>query len=435
MTLRVTHYRLMRAKIFKFCPTKPQLMNGRLKSRKFQLAIIITLIALMLMVPLLQVIVSPITEVQSPSSTSVEKGIINAAAQANYVPGLNYNPSAAVSYALLVDSKYYHAHQYPAGLNESIKQKNLDYYNSQDCAHFVSEALIAGGLTALANNPPGDNLQGFDHNYFIGSYGIVGSYRLVDFLAGYDLPVFTNKTAQGIVEYNPTPASFAGSPHASIYYVTTGQMMPSYFLSPGDVITDGGAGDGHSMIYIGNNHVLQTDPAGNVSYFPGINYDISFPPYMELNNQSVVSIYIHIPTISTTKTVGITVLNGPHPLNATLDYMQSPEPLKLVSSFPDGVGFGNYSFSWYDNGNLVSRSQVANFTPLSGINDLQVKATGSNGTASSTYTLYVGSSTHSAYLKQIENSGFFTGTTIAVIGIVAAAIVGVVAATIVIRRR
>ncbi len=406
-------------------------MNGRPHPRKFLLVVVFSIIGLMLMIPLLQVIVSPSVNGYSPLANAAGADAVNAAAQANYVPGLNYDPSAAVSYAHLVDSNYYHAHQYPAGINSSITQKNLDYYNSEDCAHFVSEALIAGGLTALAANPPGDNLQGFDHNYFIGSYGIVGSYRLVDFLAGYDLPIFTNKTAQGIVEFNPTPASFAGSPHASIYYVTSGQMMPSYFLSPGDVITDGGAGAGHSMIYIGNNHVLQTDPAGNVSYFPGINYDISFPPYMELNNKSVVSLYIHMPTISTQKTVGITVLNGPHPLNTSLDYMNTSAPLTLVSSFPDGVGFGNYTFEWYDNGKLVSSSQVANFTPANGVNDIQLKSTGSNGTASSTYTLYVGSSVHSQYLKQVDNSGFFNTTTIAVIGIVAAAVVGIAAATIV----
>ena len=29
-------------------------------------------------------------------------------------------------------------------------------------------------------------------------------------------------------------------------------MFPSYFLSPGDVIVDGGAGNGHAMLYIGN---------------------------------------------------------------------------------------------------------------------------------------------------------------------------------------
>lgn len=410
-------------------------MNSRLKSHKFQLAVLISIIALLLMIPLLQAVTAPDANGTSGSSALASSGIINAVAQANYVAGLNYNPSAALSYAHMVDTKYYHAHQYPAGLNKSIMQKNLDYYNSEDCAHFVSEALIAGGLTALANNPPGDNLQGFDHNYFIGSYGIVGSYRLVDFLAGYDLPIFTNKTAQSIARYNPTPASFAGSPHASIYYVTTGQMMPSYFLSPGDVITDGGAGDGHSMIYIGNNHVLQTDPAGNVSYFPGINYDISFPPYMELNGQSVISIYAHMPTISNVKTVGITVLNGPHPLNASFDYMKNPEPLKLVSSFPDGVGFGNYTFEWYDNGNPVSSSQVSNFTPSSGINNLQVKATGSNGTAASTYTLYVGNSTYPAYLKQESGTGLFTDTTMAVIGIVSAAIIGIAVAAIIRRKK
>ena len=90
----------------------------------------------------------------------------------------HYDPANAVAYAKLVDSKYYHQKYYPSGINQSQLQKNLDYfYNSEDCAHFVSEALIAGGMTVLANNPPGDNLVGYDGGAFVGSYGICKSWK------------------------------------------------------------------------------------------------------------------------------------------------------------------------------------------------------------------------------------------------------------------
>ncbi|MDH2906405.1 MAG: hypothetical protein PXX82_08670, partial [Methanomassiliicoccales archaeon] len=148
---------------------------------------------------------------------------------------LNYNPQLALEYAYLIHTKYYHANYYPSGINESILQKNLDHFNSEDCAHFVSEALIAGGLTVLARNPPGDNLSGYDNGAFVGSYGIVGVYRLADYLAGYDLPVFpANATAETTIGYQPIPASYAGSPHTSVYYVLNDSILPSYVLSPGD---------------------------------------------------------------------------------------------------------------------------------------------------------------------------------------------------------
>ena len=127
-----------------------------------------------------------------------------------YYPGYSYNGQDAVNYARPVDQKYYHSSSYPSGDNLTVLQKNLDYYNSEDCAHFVSEALISGGLTALASNPPGDNLTGYDHNYFVGSYGIVGVYRLADYLAGYDLPVFPNNaTDEQTIGYQPIPASYS----------------------------------------------------------------------------------------------------------------------------------------------------------------------------------------------------------------------------------
>ena len=50
---------------------------------------------------------------------------------------------------------------------------------------------------------------------------VVGVYRLVDFLAGYHLPLFsTNSTVESKLGYQPIPASYSGSPLASIYYVT-----------------------------------------------------------------------------------------------------------------------------------------------------------------------------------------------------------------------
>ncbi len=85
----------------------------------------------------------------------------------------NYNGSIAVQYGVLIDSSYFHKEYYPSGENLSVFQKNLDFFNSEDCAHFVSEALIHGGLFALSLNPPGDNLTNYLSG-FPGSSGIVG---------------------------------------------------------------------------------------------------------------------------------------------------------------------------------------------------------------------------------------------------------------------
>ncbi len=319
----------------------------------------------------------------------------------------HYNPSNAVNFANLVDSKYYHQKYYPSGINQSQLQKNLDYfYNSEDCAHFVSEALIAGGLTALATNPPGDNLVGYDGGAFVGSYGIVGVYRLVDFLAGYHLPLFsTNSTVEYTLGYQPIPASYQGSPLASIYYVTNDSMYPAWFLSPGDIVADGGAGGGHAMLYIGGGTVVQTDPAGKWQYAPGPylgDPNISFYGMDTLNGQNVSSLYIHMPTFSSVHTVAITVLSNGNPIKASTPFSFTTTPkghmVTLIGSFPDGVGIGNYTYSWYDNGKLISNSQVLKLMPQSGTNNIVLDSSGSNGTATTSFTFYSGSVPITAYL-------------------------------------
>lgn len=321
-----------------------------------------------------------------------------------------YNPSAAVKYGYMVHNNYFHTKTYPSGINASILQKNLDYFsNSEDCSHFVSQALIAGGLTILAQNPPGDNLQGYDGGQFVGSYGIVGVYRLDSYLAGYVLPIFsTNATAESTLGYQPIPASFNGSPLASFYYVTNDSMMPSYYLSPGDVISDGGVGGGHIMLYIGNGEVVQTDPAAIWNYIPGPlggDYNISFYGLDTLNGKNVSSLYIHMPTFSSTHSVRITVLyHGMQLKDSTLTsntLIPSGSPVYLIGSFPDGVGIGNYSYSWYDNGHLISTQQNFTFSPVQGANNLKLESTGSNGTATTTFTFYSGSVPITGYIFYI----------------------------------
>lgn len=323
----------------------------------------------------------------------------------------NYSPSAAVKYGEMVHDKYFHTTTYPSGINASILQKNLDYFSdSEDCSHFVSEALIAGGLTILAQNPPGDNLQGYDGGQFVGSYGIVGVYRLDSYLAGYVLPIFsTNATAESTLGYQPVPASFEGSPLASFFYVTNDSMMPSYFLSPGDVISDGGVGGGHVMLYIGNGQVVQTDPAAIWNYIPGPqggDYNISFYGLDTLNGKNVSSLYIHIPTFSNIHTVRITALYKGVPLrDSTLTsntVISAGSSVYLIGSFPDGVGIGNYTYSWYDNGKLISTQQNFTFSPVPGTNNLKLESTGSNGTASTSFTFYSGTVPITGYIFYIS---------------------------------
>ncbi len=313
----------------------------------------------------------------------------------------NYNGSAAVSYGMMIHDDYYHSSYYPSGINESILQKNLDHFNSEDCAHFVSEALIAGGLKVLANNPPGDNLSTFDNGIFNGSYGIVGVYRLADYLAGYDLPIFpTNTTVEQTIGYQPIPASYNGSPHASVYYVINENMMPTYYLSPGDVVMDGGVGNGHAMLYIGGGMVVQTDPANLWSYYPGFDVNISFNGMATLYGKNVSAIYIHMPTFSQYYSVNITVLNNNKVLSSN-EHLKYGSSVYLIGSFPDGVGLGNYTYSWFDNGKLISNQQNFTYKPYAGENNIELKSSGTNGTAYKNYTLYVQSNPNTTTLNYL----------------------------------
>lgn len=322
---------------------------------------------------------------------NLNAGKMQPAAQASFISGataLNYSPSAAVNYGWAVNVLFFHKAYYPSGLNNSTMQKNLDYFNSEDCAHFVSEALIAGGLTVLAQNPPGDNLTTYDNGLFVGSYGIVGAYRLADYLAGYDLPVFpVNATAENMLGYQPLPGSYTGSPRTAVYYVENYSMMPSYYLSPGDVIIDGGAGSGHAMLYVGGGKVIQTDPASAWAYEPGEDWNISFYGVATLNGQNVTALYMHMPTFSGKKSVNITALGGAGALGQGSARMQAGSRVYLIGSFPDGVGYGNYSYTWLDNGNLISTQQNFSFTPYAGVNHIELYSNGSTGSAVANYTI------------------------------------------------
>ena len=301
-----------------------------------------------------------------------------------------YNRTAAVDYGMLIFKNYAHTKYYPAGINESLMQKNLDQFGSEDCAHFVSESLIAGGFTVLANNPPGDNLTTYQSG-FPGSYGIVGVYRLADWLAGYDLPVFpANYTDEQAIGYEPIPASYAGTPNASVFYVFNYSMFPSYFLSPGDVIVDGGAGNGHAMLYIGNGEVVQTDPHGMWNYSPAVDSNISFYGMLTYLGKNVTSLYIHIPTF-VNPSIRISVLSNYQNITNNLTKVKSGEKLTFIGSFPNGVGQGNYSYKWLVDGKQMSIGQFFNYTPDSGNYKIEVVATGSTGSVEETVTFSVGS--------------------------------------------
>ena len=339
----------------------------------------------------------------------------------------DYSPSAGISYAMMVHTNYFQKNEYPAAINLSIMQKNLDYYNSEDCSHFVSEALIAGGLKELAiNGPngPGDNLTGYDGGKFVGSYGIVGVYRLVSYLAGYVLPVFsTNATAESTLGYQPIPASFQGSPLASIYYVLNESIYPAYYLSPGDVIADGGVGGGHIMYYIGNGTVVQTDPAEEWQYQPGADCNISFYGLDTLHGQNVTALYIHIPTFHGAKTVRITALYNGSVLNHSSS-VAAGSSVYLIGSFPDGVGLGNYTYTWSDNGKTISNQQNFTYNLQNGTNNIELISSGSNGTAYQNFTIYVG---------QKPSSSF---STLEIVGIVIVVVaIAAVAAALVIKRK
>ncbi len=370
--------------------------------------------------------------VQPHKTNSTDKNV-TAKASVSTIPAgyclYDYNSSAGMAYALMVHTKYLGQTEYPAAINLSIMQKNLDYYNSEDCSHFVSEALIAGGLKELAiNGPkgPGDNLTGYDGGKFVGSYGIVGVYRLVSYLAGYVLPVFsTNATAESTLGYQPVPASFQGSPDASVYYDLNESILPAYYLSPGDVIADGGVGGGHIMYYIGNGTVVQTDPAEEWQYQPGADCNISFYGIDTLNGHNVTALYIHIPTFHGAKTVRITALYNYAVLkNSTV--VKTGSSVYLIGSYPDGVGVGNYTYDWTDNGKTISNQQNFTFTPQSGTNNIELQSTGSNGTAYQNFTVYGGQ-------KSPTGSGL---TTLEIVGIVVVVVaIAAVAGFVAVRRK
>ncbi len=381
---------------------------------KSRIAVIIIVMLLMFSIFLLTTF-SNNENVQKPSSVSYQ-----------YIP--SYNETKAVKYGLMVHDNFEHKAYYPSGENYSVMQKNLDYFNSEDCAHFVSEALIAGGLSYLAQIPPGDNLSHYLSG-FNGSYGIVGVYRLADWLAGYSLPIFsTNSTIESLIGYQPIPASFVGSPQAAIFYVTNESILPSYIIWPGDVVIDGGAGDGHAMLYIGNGQVVQTDPAYLWNYTPGYDNNITTLLYiskpngtlvpvnaLSLNGQNVSSMYFHIPTFSKyyRKAVRITVLQGK--INVTGSTINFDKSITLISSFPNGVGFGNYSYAWYINGKKVSDKQIFTTNLSKGYYKISLKATGSNGTAYENYSI--------GNPAVISSNNIFNGSTIPLILIIALIII------------
>ncbi len=349
----------------------------------------------------------------SPSGNSARNNGLNfqTSAITPVVPAgyslFDYNRAAAVNYGNMVDKQYASSSTYPSGLNQSVMQKNLDNYGSEDCAHFVSEALIRGGLTVLAQNPPGDNLQGYDGGKFVGSYGIVGVYRLGSYLLGYVPPVFsTNATAESTLQYQPVPASFQGSPLMSVYYVMNESMLPAYYLTPGDVIMDGGAGGGHAMLYIGNGTVAQTDADTEWQYTPGADYNISFYGLDTLNGQNVSAIYLHMPTFNSVHSVNITALyNNKVVKNAA--QLKQGSSVYLIGSFPNGVGLGNYTYHWTDNGKSISDQQNFTFKLQNGENKISLSSTGTNGTAYDNFTVYSGSASASSGsgLSYIELGG------------------------------
>lgn len=348
-------------------------------------------------------------------------------AAANSVPSsynfFNYKPSVAVQYGLMIDNNYTSSPTYPSGINQTQFQKNLDNYGSEDCAHFVSEALIAGGLTALSNNPPGDNLQGYDGGKFVGSYGIVGVYRLVSYLMGYVPPVFsTNATVETTLEYQPIPASFAGSPLVTVHYVLNESILPAYYLSPGDIVVDGGVGGGHIMLYIGNGTVCQTDPDYKWQYLPGEDYNISFFGMDTLNGKNVTAMYIHVPTFSSEHSVRVSAIYKNKVVNNSA-VLPKASSVYLIGSFPNGVGIGNYTYKWTDNGKIISSQQNFTYKLENGKNKFMVTATGSNGTAYDNFTVYSGS------------SGISSGNSIILYAGIGIAIVVGAAAVLMFRRR
>lgn len=124
-------------------------------------------------------------------------------------------------------------------------------------------------------------------------------------------------------------------------------------------------------------------------YSSGVDDNISVDGMLTLNGSNVSAIYIHIPVFTGRKYVHITALLDSVPLQGTAAKVPDGSMILLLASFPDGVGIGNYSYKWYDNGNLISSSFVPAlaFSPLPGRNSLTVVSQGSNGTAISNHTI------------------------------------------------
>ena len=95
----------------------------------------------------------------------------------------------------------------------------------------------------------------------------------------------------------------------------------------------------------------------------------------------------------------------------------------MIGSFPYGVGRGNYTYRWTDNGKVVSTQQNFTFQPKSQLNNIELQSTGSNGTAYQNFTVY----------SKSQASSGLNGVVIA--GVIVAAIAVVVAVSIVMVHR
>ena len=77
-------------------------------------------------------------------------------------------------------------------------------------------------------------------------------------------------------------------------------------------------------------------------------------------------------------------------VNSSQTIIPGGSRMLMIASFPDGAGFGNYTYQWKDNGVTVSTSQSFNLSMVPGKNGIEVESTGSNGTAYANVTLYNG---------------------------------------------
>jgi hypothetical protein len=103
----------------------------------------------------------------------------------------------------------------------------------------------------------------------------------------------------------------------------------------------------------------------------------------QYNGENVSAIYIHIPTFRGKHDVRITALSG----TSVIPSGSTADTVILIGSFPQGVGLGNYSYSWSDNGKVFSDDQTTKIILNPGENQIELEATGSNGTAYANFTL------------------------------------------------